>query len=159
MDGNCSRAQRRITVAKPDSDIADTRSWWRLSLSLWQSSLGAGVHQSVSVSAYCIISSEAGRRRGLNCSCLTPRQQHKKDQDFEVTTEPWSIIESGRPWCAVLDYKIYKDLRKPGYIDHLHRLVVYYFHKPTDNDENRIVIHVLPVGRHRQSRPSCFSNR
>ena len=31
--------------------------------------------------------------------------------------------------------KVYKDLRKPGCIDHLRRLVVYHFRKPTDNDE------------------------
>ena len=49
------------------------------------------------------------------------------------------------------DYKIYNDLHKPGCIDYLHRLVVYYFCEPTDNDKNRIVIHVFLVGRHRQS--------
>ena len=159
MNGNRSQAQRRITIAKPENSITGTRTWWRLSLSLWQSSWGAGVHQSISVPARRITSSKAGRRRELNCSCLTPRQQHRKDQDFEVTTEPRSTIKSGRPWWAVSDYKVYKDLCKPGCINHLHRFIVYHFRKSSDNDENRIVIYVLPVGRHRQFRPSCFSNR
>ena len=70
----------------------------------------------------------------------------KKDQNFEVTTEPQSTIELGRPWWAVLDYKVYKDLRKPRCIDcYLHRLVVYHFYKPIDNNKNRIVPGDLPT--------------
>ena len=37
---------------------------------------------------------------------------------MELKTEPQSTIESRRPWWAVSEYKVYKNLRKPGYIDH-----------------------------------------
>ena len=43
------------------------------------------------------------------------------------------------------DYKVYKDLCKLEYIGHLRRLAVYYFRKPTNNDENRIVTGAFPT--------------
>ena len=43
-------------------------------------------------------------------------------------------------------YKVNKDLCKAGYINcHLHRLVVFHFRKPTDDDENQIVTGTLPT--------------
>ena len=49
-------------------------------------------------------------------------------------------------------YKVNKDLRKAGYINrYLHRLVVYHFRKPTDNDKNRIVTGaLLTMSRYRE---------
>ena len=58
----------------------------------------------------------------------------------------------------MLDCKVYKDLCKPGCIDHLCRLGMYHLHKPVDNDKDRIVARVLPNDKHRQFRPSLFSD-
>lgn len=60
-------------------------------------------------------------------ACLTPKQQHKKGQNFKMMIKPQSTIESGKLWWAMSDYKNYKDFRKPRYIDcYLHWIVVYY---------------------------------
>ena len=46
----------------------------------------------------------------------------------------------------MLGYKINKDLCGAGCINrYLHRLIVYHFCKPTDNDKNRIVTGALPM--------------
>ena len=83
------------------------------------------------------ISIQCSYRRRIGGDRSRTWKWYQKNQNLEVKTESRSlIIESGRPWWAVLDYKVYKDLRKPGCIDHLCRLVVYYFRKPTDDDEN-----------------------
>ena len=50
------------------------------------------------------------------------------------------------------DYQVYKNLCKPGYINHQHRLG--NFCQPVDNNKKQIVAHVLPIGRHRQFRLS-----
>ena len=55
----------------------------------------------------------------------------------------------------MLDYKVYKDFCKPGYIDHLRQLGMYNLRSPVNDDNDQIVARVLPIGRHRQSRPSC----
>ena len=47
-----------------------------------------------------------------------------------------------------MDYKVYKDFCKPGYIDHLRRLGMYRFCMPVDDDKDQIVARVLPIGRH-----------
>ena len=62
----------------------------------------------------------------------------------------------------VLDYQVYKDLCKPGCIDHLRLLGMYHLCKSVDDEEDQIITGVVSNGRHRQSRPSCdlcFSNR
>ena len=117
-----------VAAVEIGSGTGGTRTWrWRLSLN--QLSREAGVHQSVSAPARRVTSSEAGRRQGLNRSCLTPRQQHREDQNFEVTIEPQSTIELRRSWWGVSDCKNYKDFRKPRCIDcYLPRLVVYHSH-------------------------------
>ena len=144
VGGNRSWTQRRVTVAVPESGTAGTKTWrWRLSLSRWQLSQEAGVYQLVSVSTRRVTSSKAGRRRELNPSCLTPRQQHRENQDFEVTIEPWNTIESRRPWWAVSDCKVYKDLCKPGCIDYLCRLGMYHLCKPVDNHKDWILTSVF----------------
>ena len=56
------------------------------------------------------------------------------------------------------DYKVYKDLRKPRCIDHLRRLRMYHLRKPVDDGEDQILTDALPIGKHRQSRPSPFSD-
>ena len=62
-----------VTAVQLESGTGRTRTW-RPRLSLSQSSWEAEVHQLVFVSA--------------RCSCLTSRQQHKKGQNFGLTTEP-----------------------------------------------------------------------
>ena len=43
-------------------------------------------------------------------------------------------------------YKVNKNLCNTGCINcYLHRLVVYHFYKPTDDDKNRIVTGALPT--------------
>ena len=54
----------------------------------------------------------------------------------------------------MLDYQVYKDLCKPGYIYHLRLLGMYHLRKSVDNEEDQIITGFLPIGRHRQSRPS-----
>ena len=56
------------------------------------------------------------------------------------------------------DCKVYKALRKPGCIDHLRRLGMYHLRKPVDDGEDQILTGALPIGKHRQSRPSSFSD-
>ena len=56
---------------KTESQLLTIESW----------SQEAGVHQSVS----------ALDDEHLIVVCLTFRQQHKEDQNFEVTTEPWLL--------------------------------------------------------------------
>ena len=56
------------------------------------------------------------------------------------------------------DYKIYKDFRKFGCIDHLRRLRMYHLRKPVNDGEDQILTGALPIGKHRQSRPSLFSD-
>ena len=102
-----------VTAVELESGTLGTRTW-RSRMSLSRSSREAGMHLLVSAPAHRVTSSEAGRRRGLNRSCLTPRQQHREDQNFEVTIEPQSTIELGRPWWAVLDYKVCKTFARPG---------------------------------------------
>ena len=56
------------------------------------------------------------------------------------------------------DYKIYKNLHKSGCINHLRRLGMYHLRKPVDDGEDQILTGALPIGKHRQSRPSLFSD-
>ena len=59
------------------------------------------------------------------------RKWYRGDQNLEVKTESQSLtIGSGKPGCINC---------------YLHRLVVYHFRKPTDDDENRIVTGALPT--------------
>ena len=49
------------------------------------------------------------------------------------------------------NYKVYKDLRKLGYINHLRQLRMYLFRESTNNDENQIVTGALPtMSRYRE---------
>ena len=66
-----------VTAVELESGIGGTRTW-RSRLSLSRSSREAGVHQLVS----------ALDDEHLIVVCLTSRQQHKEDQNFEVPTEP-----------------------------------------------------------------------
>ena len=101
------------------------------------------------------ISIQCSRRRRIGGDRSQTWKWYQKNQNLEVKTESRSlIIELGRPWWAVSDYKVYKNLRKPGCIDHLRRLGMYHLCKPVDDDEDRIVGRVLPISRHRQSRTS-----
>ena len=69
-----------VTAVEIGSGTGGTRTWrWRLSLN--QLSREAGVHQLVS----------ALDDEHLIVVCLTFREQHKEDQNFEVTTEPWLL--------------------------------------------------------------------
>ena len=46
----------------------------------------------------------------------------------------------------MLGYKVNKDFRNAGCINHyLHQLIVYHFCKSTDDDENRIITGVFPI--------------
>ena len=65
----------------------------------------------------------------------------------ELGCEDWvSVTDNQVGEVMVSGYKINKDLCNAGCINrYLHRLVVYHFCKPTDNDENRIVTSALPT--------------
>ena len=56
------------------------------------------------------------------------------------------------------DYKIYKNLRKSGCIDHMRQLGMYHLYKPVDDGEDQILTSALPIGKYRQSRLSLFSD-
>ena len=65
----------------------------------------------------------------------------------ELGCENWvSVADNQVGKVVVSGYKINKDLCNVGCINcYLHRLVVYHFCKPTDDDENQIVTGALPT--------------
>ena len=64
------------------------------------------------------ISVQCSCRRRIGGDRSPTWKSYWRNQNWEVETERQSTIESRRPWWAVSDYKVYKNLRKPGYIDH-----------------------------------------
>ena len=63
----------------------------------------------------------------------------------ELGYEDWVSVADNQVGEVVMSgYKVNKDLCNAGCINrYLHRLVVYHFCKPIDDDENRIVIGAL----------------
>lgn len=96
-----------------------------------------------------------------------PEKSYKKNQNFEIKTEPWLIIiKSEKPdfqgknralvaynqvWkTMVSNDNIYNGFCYPKYINcYLYRFVIYHFCQVVHNDKDRVIATALLIGKYR----------